>query len=189
MSLLLWIAYTLGRTLLGFIAGVLFTRLILDTRRIAEATEQGFYPFLDCGGAFMADDELPTEDLVRKAARRRAVFNPRLVIGLVVVMLGILTAVQGIVTSNRVAALQQCQAHYSNGFADALDARTKASNDSQHAMDDLVRTIGQHVTGKPEDQAAINAAVSRYVAQRQTAAKQRRAHPLPPPPRESCRNE
>lgn len=106
----------------------------------------------------------------------------RVLIGLLLLILGVGTAVQSIVTSQHVGQLQQCQARYANRFAKALDTRTEVSNGSQRALDGLVTAISEH----PDDRKATSAALENYLQQRRMAKQQREQNPYPDPPREAC---
>lgn len=162
--------WTVAWTLLGGMGGYLLGRLARDVHLLANPTLEG---------------ERVHESRIEDAPRRWRP-GPRLLIGLVIVILGVGTAVQGIVVNNRVEHLQQCQASYSNRFADALDARTDATQQSQQALDRLVATIGHNLNDKRANQAAIADAVGHYRQLRSKAKQQRATHPYPDPPREAC---
>lgn len=170
------VAWTVGWTVAGGLGGYVLGRLAADVHRLADPTE----PHLE-------GDRVHDEPLYRPRPQRQRRPSGRLLIGILIVVLGVGTAVQGIITTQRVEHLQQCQARYSNKFADALDARTTVSNGSQRALDNLVTTIGAHLgRNKQADQDAIADALQQYLAQRHMAKQERARHPLPDPPREAC---
>ena len=103
-----------------------------------------------------------------------------------VVLLGVLTVVQGLIQSAATDRLTQCQADYSTGFADALSARAQASTEAQAALDDLMSTVGGALTGSAPDRAAVQQAIADYLAKREAVKRQQQAHPHPPPPRAVC---
>ncbi|HCB80540.1 MAG TPA: hypothetical protein DEQ00_04105 [Mycobacterium tuberculosis] len=165
----LWlVVWTIGWTLIGALGGYVLGRLAADVHQLANPNEGG-----------RVNQPTAKEPRWRPA--------PQLIVGLLVVILGVGTAIQGIVVNNRVQQLQQCQARYSNRFADAIDARTTATNGSQRALDELVAAIGKRLDrGGKADQAAIAGALQRYLTQRDQSKQERAAHPYPEPPREAC---
>lgn len=170
---LVFTSWTIAWTLAGGIGGYLLGRLTRDVHRLANPTLEG--------------ERVPEPAVETPRRPRRWRPGPQLLVGLLVVLLGVGTAVQGVVVSNRVEHLQQCQARYSNRFADAIDARTDTSNNSQQALDDLVNTIGKNLGGNGKaNQAAISRALRQYMAQRAKTKQQRAKHPYPEPPREAC---
>ncbi|MDX3661337.1 hypothetical protein PV646_28865 [Streptomyces sp. ID05-26A] len=110
------------------------------------------------------------------------------VVPAVLIVLAIVTAVQGVVL-NRVNEQQdQCQLAYANGFADALEARTRTSADAQSALDDLMRLVGQALrTGTARDPEPVQKAVDNYLQQREAAKATQRDNPYPPAPRDLCK--
>ena len=93
-----------------------------------------------------------TEVPAKPSKRKRP--SGRLVVGAVVVLLGLITVVQGVYQDARTREVaeqakrtQECTTAYSNGFADAIEARAAASTSAQQALDDLMGTVGQIATG------------------------------------------
>ena len=123
-------------------------------------------------------------------AAPRSPRKQQIVLGIVVLVLAAVTVLQGFITTRETQRLQQCQAQYANAFADALDARTKASAESQQALDRLVGSIRSTLDkpGATSGQQPLRSAIDDYLAARAKTTAQQRAHPLPPPPRDVCRN-
>lgn len=110
-------------------------------------------------------------------------------LGVVVVVLGMLTVAQGFAYNHALRRIVACQSAYSTGFADALEARTNASNQAQQAMDTLIRSIGDNLSSpnRTDRDSQVQKAISDYLAKRAEADAQRQAHPFPPPPRDICK--
>lgn len=108
------------------------------------------------------------------------------VIAFVLVLLGTGTAVQSYVQSEATAKLTECQTAYANGFADALDARSKASGEAQDALDELLSTVAA-ITPTPEGRDQFSAALADYLTKRAEAKKTQKEHPYPPAPRDVCK--
>lgn len=125
-------------------------------------------------------------DTVDTTVKRRRRPTSMAVLGVVVVVLGVFTAVQGYVQGAATARLAECQQAYSNGFADALDARSKATVEAQDALDEFLTTVA-HITPAPEAQAKFQAAFSEYLDKRAAAKKAQKEHPFPPAPRDVCK--
>lgn len=159
-----------GWAVLGFIVGYLVGRAARDAHRVVTAitTENT-----------MTEQYLPTP--------RRRVPTGQFVLGVVVVLLGIITVAQGITTSSTTRRITECQAAYSNGFADALDARASATADAQMALDELVKAISGYLASPPVPPDKVRAAIGDYLAKRAKAETERQQHPYPPPPRDLCK--
>jgi hypothetical protein len=145
----------------GFVLGVLYARRTQDVHRIANAVE---------------------DSSVVKVPRRRWRPNYQLVLGLAVVLLTTYTTWQ-------TGRLSDCQLAYSNGFSDALDARTQATGEAQQALDELMATVGELMTagGSPQAREQFRAALDEYLTKRETAKREQAANPFPLAPRDLCR--
>jgi len=110
------------------------------------------------------------------------------VVAVVLVLLGLFTAVQGYVVSGQTKALAVCQQAYSNGFADAFDARAEANAQAQDALDDWMTVVGAVMTS-PDSSARTRLveATTEYLAKRVEARKTQAEHPFPPAPRDACK--
>jgi hypothetical protein len=168
---LLYVAQSAAWAVGGFLGGYLAGRAARDVHQLASAVETGD----------------TTVDPPPPPSRRR---RPRAewVLGVVVLLLAIVTVVQGLVQSAATRRVVQCQAEYGNAFADALDARTQASAGAQNALDQLVTTIGNTLNGPPSPAraAAVHQAIAEYLATRAKLKQQQQAHPYPPAPRDLC---
>ncbi|WP_103353596.1 hypothetical protein [Amycolatopsis sp. CA-128772] len=161
----------------GFLAGVLVGRAARDVRRIAAAVT--------------VDDTEGDEDMPDPRGSRPhwiGTASAQTLVALVVVLLGVVTVVQGIVQSDATAGLTRCQYEYSNAFADALEARSQASTDAQDALDELLTTVGQTLqsTDPNATRPPVQRAISEYLAKRQALKAQQAAHPYPAAPRARC---
>jgi len=123
-------------------------------------------------------------------SRRRRRPSYEHVIGAVVVLLGIFTAANGIHQTSETRRFADCTRAYSDGFADALDARSAASAQAQEALDDLMATVGQLTSvgeaGTPQAQEQFRTALSDYLTKRTEAKKKQRENPFPEAPRKVC---
>lgn len=109
------------------------------------------------------------------------------IISVVVVTLGVLTAVQGYVFSRRTDDLSRCQLAYSTGFADALDARTKANQEVTDAQDELWKTVQRGFQAPGADaRAMFERQLSAYLDARTKAKAAQAGNPYPPAPRDLC---
>jgi hypothetical protein len=173
----LYILHALGWSLAGAVVGVLLDRAVLALQQIARTTTK----------------EEPVAEADQPRNRRR--FG-RSVVPAVLVVLAIVTAVQSIITARTDAnqdaetrRVQNCQVAYANGFADALDARAQAQTAAQEALDELMTTVGTLTTGaaSPEAREKFRAALSDYLAKRETAKRKQKDNPYPPAPRDLCK--
>lgn len=158
--------------LLGFLGGFVLGRAARDFHRVADA-------------ASGTGDAMPDPE---RAARRRWRPTYEWTIGIVVLLLTILTVVQGIAQSTETRRLVVCLQDYSNAFADALDARTSASNAAQSALDKLMTAVGHTFTEPPSTQRAaeVQRAITTYLTTRAALVREQQQHPYPPAPRDVC---
>lgn len=110
-------------------------------------------------------------------------------IGAVVFVLAVGTVVQGYVASEATRRVAECTRGYSNGFADALDARSDANAAAQQALDDLMTKVGELSSGvsTPDSRAVFRSALNDYLAKRAEAKKQQAENPFPLAPRDVCK--
>lgn len=108
------------------------------------------------------------------------------VIGAVVVILAIVSvAVMAVSVSAQQAAIERaerslaCQTQFNEAYAAALTERTEAARVERAAQRDLLTNT------RSEDPAALDAAISRYLAQLAEADQRRAANPYPADP--DCR--
>lgn len=153
-----------------FVVGFLLGRMTRDTHRIAEAVLKEGDPVSE------------------PAVRRRPTYQA--VIGVVVVLIGLATAGQGIYQDSATRRIADCTRAYSDGFAAALDARSEASTAAQNALDELMATVGSLTTGPDagtsEARERFRNSLSEYLAKRAEAKKQQQENPYPPAPRDVC---
>lgn len=156
----------------GLVIGFLLGRMTRDTQRIADA---------------VTDEESAVPDDPKKSRRRPSY---QAVMGAVVVLLGLVTAVQGLYQDAATRRVADCTRAYSDGFAAALDARSEASTAAQNALDELMSTVGSLTTGPDagtaETRDRFRKSLSEYLAKRAEAKKQQQEHPYPPAPRDVC---
>ncbi|AXB41311.1 MULTISPECIES: hypothetical protein [Amycolatopsis] len=160
-----------GWAVLGFLGGFLVGRAARDVHRVATAITS----------------EEPVPDDQTSPRPRWRVPTGQFVLGVVVVLLGIITVAQGIVTNSTTRRITECQAAYSNGFADALDARASATADAQTALDELMKAISGYLASPPVPPDKVRAAIGDYLDSRERADAERQQHPYPPPPRDLCK--
>lgn len=165
MTVLSYLAQSLGWAVLGFLGGYLVGHAVRDVNRIADAV---------------------TGEEIMPPRRRVPRLSFQTVIAVIVVLLGVLTVIQGLVESAATQRLTQCQSAYSNGFADAINARAQSSAEAQDALDELVTTVGGALQGNEPDRASVQQAIAGYLAKRAAVKAQQQAHPYPPPPRAVC---
>lgn len=162
---------------LGLIAGFFMGRSTVAVDAIADAVQ-------DEGDVVSGTSTKPA---------RRWRFTATHAIGVVVIVLGVFTAVQSYVQgqanqlqSDATERLQACQTAYSNGFADAIDARSEASADAQNALDDLLSSVAS-ITPTPDGRDQFRDALTEYLAKRADAKRAQKEHPYPPAPRDVCK--
>jgi hypothetical protein len=134
----------------------------------------------------IADGTQEGDDMSGKS-KRRFRFTSNGVIAALLVMLGIATAVQSYVQSEATERLAVCQQAYSNGFADALDARSDATQAAQNALDDLLSSVAS-ITPTPQGRDQFRAALTEYLDKRAAAKRAQKEHPYPPAPRDVCKD-
>lgn len=164
-----YILQSLPWAIAGALVGFFMGRSTVAVQVIAEAVQEGA--------------DMPAEEIRTPWYRKITAMH---VIGTVVVLLGIFTAVQGYVLNDATHRLGQCQVAYSNGFADALDARSQASQDAQNALDDFLVKVSS-ATPTIEGRDLVRQALDDYLAKRAEAKKTQAAHPFPDPPRDACK--
>lgn len=120
--------------------------------------------------------------------KKRFRFTSNGVVAALLIVLGTATAVQSYVQSEATARLTQCQTAYANGFADALDARSKAAGDAQDALDDFLFTVAE-IAPTPEGREQFQRAFRDYLSKRAEAKKTQAENPYPPAPRDVCKEE
>lgn len=161
-----YIAESLPWAIAGLLAGYFMARSTVAVATIAAA----------------AKEEIPVAD----QPSRRPRFSATHVIGVVVALLGIFTAVQSYVQGEATERLAVCTQAYSNGFADAIEERSKASADAQNALDDFITAVAKATpTEAGRDQ--VRKAFDDYLSKRATAKKAQAENPYPAPPRDVCR--
>ncbi len=165
MNLCSYLLHAFGWSAFGAVIGGLLDRAVINLRKrpkgitVSEQTDSGWW------------------------RRYSAAVVPAVLIALAVV-----TAVQGVVLDRVNDKQDECQLAYANGFADALEARTRTSADAQAALDDLMRVVGESLrTGDAQDPEPVQKAVENYLQQRETAKATQRANPYPPAPRDLCK--
>lgn len=178
----LYVLYALLWFGLGVVAGAQWTRMRRDVRRIAnaQAGEEPVAPQQD------TDDEAqPKPDRPRRWARR--------VLDTFVVLLFIGSAVQAYVTYDRIEEVIACQKAYQTGFADAIDARSKAAVPEKAALTQWMKTLYELISkaGVPgSDPAAARQkfanATSEYLQKQDELTRKQQENPYPPSPRDLC---
>ncbi len=152
----------------GLLVGFLMARSTVAVEAIADAVHD-------------EGDPMPAA-----SPTRRPRFNGITVLGAVIVVLGVFTAVQSYVQASATDRLTECQTAYANGFADALDARSDATSAAQDALDDLLTTVAS-ITPTPEGREEFRVALADYLAKRADAKKTQAENPYPPAPRDVCK--
>lgn len=164
MSALMFLIQTVASMVLGFLVGFLLGRAVRDVHRIADA---------------VTDEETAVP---QDRPNRPRWLSTQLVVAAIVVLLGVLTVAQGLIQSAATERLTECQADYSNQFADALEARSAATAQAQSSLDELIAVVAQSI-----DPTVIQRAVNDYLAKRDAVQREQQANPYPEPPRDACR--
>lgn len=171
-----YILQSLPWAIAGALVGFFMGRSTVAVQVIAEAVQEGA--------------DMPAEEIRIPWYRKITAMQ---VIGTVVVLLGIFTAVQGYVLNDETRRqgqetqrLGQCMIAYGNGFADALEARSNASQEAQNGLDDLL-TKAVSATPTVEGRDVVRQALHDYLANRAAAKKTQAEHPFPDPPRDACK--
>lgn len=86
----------------------------------------------------------------------------------------------------RVEATNACLRSYSNGFADAIEARGKSAAEAQTALDELVEVVGGALGSGTTTPTTVKQAVDKYLGKRSEQRAAQQQNPYPPPPRDLC---
>jgi hypothetical protein len=179
MTPLTYVLYAVGWFVLGAVTGAQWTRMRRDVRRIANT---------QAGEETVAQHETTNDETARPQRRWG-----RRVLDTFVVLLFIASAVQGYVTYDRIEAVIACQKAYQTGFADAIDARSKAAAPEKAALTQWMKTLYELITkaGVPgSDPAAARqkfaAATSEYLQKQEELTRKQQENPYPPSPRDVC---
>lgn len=162
----------------GLVIGFAFGRLTRTVDRMAANVET------------ITDAVTEGSPAVTTPPRRRHRPTGEQVIGAIVVLLGLFTAIQGYYQDSATRRVAECTRAYSDGFADALDARSTASTEAQEALDGLMSTVGEVMTnavGSPDARLRVQDAVAEYLTKRAESKVKQRENPFPPAPRDVCR--
>lgn len=174
MSLLSYLVERIPWAVVGLLIGHLLSRGICDLHAVAVAVNP--------------EDSMAEP---RKPWYRRITGNGLL--GGVVFVLAVGTVVQGYVQNEQTQRIAECTKGYSNGFADAIEARSEASAAWQNALDGWMSTLDELMTKTPvgSDPAAarerFKLATADYLTKRAEAKQQQERNPYPPPPRDLCK--
>lgn len=117
--------------------------------------------------------------------RKRRRVNGNYVFGVVLVLLGIGTAIQGVTQSRATDRLTHCIAAYSNSLADVIENRSRASSEAQRASDVMWQTIAS-LPQTEEGRAEGRRVFQDYVKKREAAWRAQAENPYPAPPRAVC---
>lgn len=158
----------------GLLVGFILARSTVAVEQIADAVQ------IEVESMSGIDDGVVKD--------RRSRFTATHVLGVVVVLLGVFTAVQSYVQGEATATLTECQLAYADGFADALDARSAATSEAQDALDELLTTVAQ-LTPTPESRQVFRDALNEYLDKRAEAKKTQAENPYPEPPRDVCKGK
>lgn len=171
MNVLAYLAERIPWAVVGLLIGYMLSRGVCALQDIAVAVNP-------------EDTDMATRP--HRPWYRRVTSNG--VVGVVVFVLAVATVVQGYVSSEATRRVAECTKGYSNGFADALDARSDANAQAQQALDDLMTKVGELTTGAAtaESRAVFRSALNDYLAKRAEAKKQQTENPYPPAPRDVC---
>ena len=125
---------------------------------------------------------------VTAAAPRRKRWTFEKTAATALIVMGLFTAAQSLYQDSATRRVAECTRAYSNGFADALDARSEANAAAQQALDELMTQVGQLSTGIPteENRGQFRTALQDYLAKRAEAKKKQQENKFPPAPRDVC---
>lgn len=137
------------------------------------------------GGYFLGLHLRRTEAAMAGSNGRKWRPNGTYVFGVILVLLGVGTAIQGVVQSRATDGLTQCIATYSNGLADAIEARSRASSEAQRASDDFWRAL-YALPQNDEGRAQARKVFEEYVRKREASNRAQAENPYPAPPRAVC---
>jgi hypothetical protein len=170
-----YLAASVPWSAVGLLVGYLVGRGVRDLDRIAEAvTPEGGMPERKTGPKWL----------------RRITSN--VIIGVIVFILGITTVVQGYVQNEATRRVADCTRGYSNGFADAIDARSAASAAEREALVQWMRILDELLTKASPggDPAAARQrfaqATSEYLQKQDALRIKQQENPFPDPPRDVC---
>lgn len=175
MTSWLYITQSVPWILVGLVVGWFMGRSTVAVEVIADAVHDDEV------------DDMSGNDRSNNAEPRHARFTTIHALGLVVVLLGIFTAVQGYVQGEATARLVDCHRAYSTGFADAIDARSRAAADSQAALDDLLMKVSLALPNTESGGEQVRIALTDYLKKREEAKKTQAENPYPPAPRDLCK--
>jgi hypothetical protein len=169
MSIVAYLAERVPWAVVGLLAGYLLGRGIRILERIDAA-------------------DSPEESKVDKRSRGARRVTGTQVLGVVVFLLAVGTMTQGYIQNQRSESQATCLRNYSNGFADALEVRSKTSAEAQQALDDLMTEIGQ-LTSSPsaDNQVRFRVALQTYLSKRAETKQEQKDNPYPAPPRDVCK--
>lgn len=136
------------------------------------------------------DDAVEPEPTTRRSRARARLARVRAqhVVVLFLVLVGVVTAVQGFSESANRTELNECVVRYSDELHDALIQARESSQDVQVAQDLIWSAVGRAFAnpGSDPNGAKIGDAVAAYNRQRTAQRKSQAEHPLPDPPRGAC---
>lgn len=187
-------------SVLGFTAGVWASATSRHVRRIADAIAR----------KPPSGDTVDTTDPVDPTVRPRRRVPFRVVVGVVLIVLGVLSVILTGVQQSRIAELAasaraqaeanaaqdaqdreivRCLTAYANAFADALDARSGASGSAQDALDEWMTRIDSLINNptRPDPAVArqeLQRVFGEYLTKRAHAKEQQKKNPYPPAIRE-----
>lgn len=176
MSFINYLVERVPWAVVGLLVGYLLGRGIRDLDRIAAAVNP---------------EESNVDQRSRGAWLRKATVTH--VLGVVVFILAVGTVVQGYVHNQQTKKIAECTRGYSNGFADALDARSEAQVAEREALVAWMRTLDELMTKAPmgSDPAAARqrfaAATSEYLKKQAELRQKQQDNPYPDPPRDICK--
>jgi hypothetical protein len=166
------VPWALGGLLVGWLLG----RSTVAVESIAEAVHE--------------EDAVPDRQVPK---RRKWRPTANLTIGVVLLLLGGFTVTQGYIQNlaterqgHVTEQLARCTKAYSDGFADAIEARSKATTEAQDALDEFFESLAQ-ATPSPEGREEMRKAFTEYRSKRAAAKRAQAENPYPDPPRDVCR--
>lgn len=163
---LMWTVLVTSNLACGFL-GFLFGRVTRATVDIAEG-----------------DPAVSNAPEAKKSKRR---FTQNMVVSIAVALVGALTVILGIVSTQSYDRLIGCVVTYSNQLSDALDARTAPARAAFAEMDKIMQAVAENFD-KPTAEAAqkIQDAVEHYNNARRVSGEAVRDNPYPDAPRDAC---
>lgn len=176
MSIYTYLAERVPWAVVGLLAGYLLGRGIRVLERIDTAD---------------SSEESTVEQRSRGARLRKITGNH--VLGAVVFLLAFGTVVQGYIQNEQTKRVGECTRAYSNGFADAIDARSQASSEEREALVQWMRTLDELITKAPlggdpaEGRRKFGQATSEYLKKQADLKQKQQENPFPAPPRDVCK--